>query len=152
MTLMAGSATTATPGSDLSVSADEFEVAHLERLLATEQPTALWWADLARLVDRLTDRLWEHRTAVEGPGGLHAELLEVQPRLAPAVERLELDHADMADRLVAARTLIGECAGDPDMVPLAMAEIGEIHDRLVSHQKRAATVVHDAHCVDIGGE
>ncbi len=158
MTLLAGDATVAVPAplsivpAQPTVSADEFELADLDRLLAVEAPTAMWWAKAAKLVDRLTERMWEHRTQVEGPNGLHSELIAEQPRVAPAVERLEADHLDLADRFVATRSLIGECAGDPDMVSLVKTEIAEIKDRLESHQKRASAVVHDAHNVDIGGE
>ncbi len=158
MTLLAGDATVAVPAALAIVpeqatrSADEFELADLDRLLAVEAPTALWWAKAAKLVDRLTDRMWEHRTQVEGPHGLHAELIAEQPRVAPAIERLEADHAELAERFTATRSLIGECAGDPDMVPLVKTEIAEIRDQLESHQKRASAVVHEAHNVDIGGE
>ncbi len=170
MTLMAGDATTAPSAPALNsqpslvdnasvpsipaprVSADEFDMARLDQVLSVEAPTAVWWADAAKLLDHLSDRMFEHRTTVEGPHGLHQELIDTQPRLAPAVDRLERDHAELADRMVAARLLVGERAGDPDGVGTVLASLTEIRDQLNAHQRRANTVLHDAHCVDIGGE
>ncbi|MEZ5117783.1 MAG: hypothetical protein R2737_16100 [Candidatus Nanopelagicales bacterium] len=133
-------------------SADEIELARVQQLLQVTKPTGVWWAELAHRLDGLSDRMWEHRAAVEGPGGLHSQILADEPRLAAQIDRLEREHSDLADRLLATRLLVGRHAGDPRRAATVVTAVADLLARLRSHQRRAREIVYDAYLVDLGGE
>ncbi len=124
----------------------------IELHLAEPEPGALWWVELVAYLDGLDDALAMHRADVEGPGGLHAQVLTDAPRVAPAVARLEIEHDRLADQIREARLRVGAISGDPDGVGEAVAATRELVQRLRRHQSDADDVVHEAYRVDIGGE
>lgn len=128
------------------------ELDRIEVHLAEPDPGALWWVELVGYLDRLDDALAVHRADVEGPGGLHAQVLTDAPRVAPAVARLEIEHDHLADRIREVRLRVGAMSGDPEGVDEAIESTRELVARLRSHQTAADDVVHEAYRVDIGGE
>lgn len=132
-----------------------FSVADLDRLevhLSEPEPGAVWWVELAGHLDRLDDALALHRADVEGPGGLHAQVLSDAPRVAPAVARLEIEHDRLSVAIRDVRLQVGSISGDPDAVPQAIEATRALVGRLRQHQAEADDLVHEAYRVDIGGE
>ena len=130
-------------------------VSDLDRLelhLAEPDPGAIWWVELAAQLDRLDDAMAVHRADVEGPGGLHAQVLAEAPRVAPTVARLEIEHDRLAVRIRELRLLVGQRSGDPEGVAEVSAEVAELVARLRRHDADADDMVHEAYRVDIGGE
>lgn len=129
--------------------------AELDRIdvhLSEPEPGALWWVELVSYLDRLDDALATHRADVEGPGGLHAQVLNDAPRVAPAVARLEIEHDRLADQIREVRLRVGVISGDPEGVPEAVEATRQLVLRLRRHQVEAEDLVHEAYRVDIGGE
>jgi hypothetical protein len=130
-------------------------VSDLDRIdvhLAEPERSAVWWVELVAYLDRLDDALALHRADVEGPGGLHAQVLADAPRVAPAVARLEIEHDRLSVQIRDARLRVGAIAGDPEAADEAIAITGELVARLRRHQSDADDLVHEAYRVDIGGE
>lgn len=130
-------------------------VSDLDRLelhLAEPDPGAMWWVELAAQLDRLDDALAVHRADVEGPGGLHAQVLAEAPRVAHTVARLEIEHDRLAVTIRELRLLVGQLSGDPDGVAEVSAATAELVARLRRHDSDADDMVHEAYRVDIGGE
>lgn len=128
------------------------ELDRIEVHLAEPEPGALWWVELVAYLDRLDDALALHRADVEGPGGLHAQVLADAPRVAPAVARLEIEHDRLASTIRDVRLQVGQMSGDPEGVPVAIGATRELVRRLRQHRSDAEDVVHEAYRVDIGGE
>ena len=128
------------------------ELDRIEVHLSEPDPGALWWVELVGHLDRLDDALAMHRADVEGPGGLHAQVLSDAPRVAPAVARLEIEHDRLADQIREARLRVGAISGDPEGVDEAITATRELVQRLRRHQSDADDLVHEAYRVDIGGE
>jgi hypothetical protein len=133
-------------------SADDALLERTRALLQVTRPSASWWVELVGRLDHIGDRIWEHRATVEGTHGLHRQIVDEAPRLAPHVSRLERDHDDIETRLAEVRTLVARSSGDPRRAPVAITAVADLLDRLERHQRRAREVLHQAYQVDLGGE
>jgi hypothetical protein len=133
-----------------AITAIELDV--IQEHLATTDRSALWWVTLTHQVDAFDDHLARHRADVEGPGGLHAQVLADSPRMAPEVARLEIEHDRLGDLIRQIRMRVGELAGDPAATDEAVALVSDLVDRLRRHDEAAASLLHEAYRVDIGGE
>jgi hypothetical protein len=121
--------------------------------LVREAPrNASWWVEVAMRLDDLDDRLALHRAEVEGPQGLHAQILEDSPRVATSVARLEIAHDGLADTIRLLRIQVGLVSGDPDQTDAVASAVLDLVDRLRKHSSAAADVLHEAYRVDVGGE
>lgn len=120
--------------------------------LAETDHGALWWVTLTNQVDAFDDHLARHRADVEGPGGLHAQVLADSPRMAPEVARLEIEHDRLGDLIRQIRLRVGELAGDPAASDEAIGLVSDLVDRLRRHDEAAESLLHEAYRVDIGGE
>lgn len=139
---------------DSDTAADEFSVAPLEELLTdtVRAGSGVWWAAMARQIEVVGEALQYHRAATEGGHGLHAEVLLEAPRLAQRLGRLDEEHADLAEQIVALRGAIAEAAGQPGAHSVVIASALVTVARIRSHQSLAYNVVLDATNVDLGGE
>jgi hypothetical protein len=120
--------------------------------LSDTDHNALWWVALTQQVDAFDDHLARHRADVEGPGGLHSQVLADAPRMAPEVARLEIEHDRLGDLIRQIRIRVGELAGDPASTDEAIALVSDLVQRLRRHDEAAASLLHEAYRVDIGGE
>lgn len=102
---------------------------------------------------RLRHTIEEHIAQVEAPDGLHAQVLQDEPRLASRVRRLVTDHEILRDRVSAVIALSDRpCGSAPD--PLIRAVRGEallVLDLLERHRQRGADLMFEAYAQDIGG-
>ena len=85
----------------------------------------------------LSDAIAEHLAVTEGEGGLYAEIVAADPRLAYAVQSLIREHDELR-RLLHSR--LSDCQRD------------EAARTLHRHTRRGNDLVHEAFVVDIGGE
>ena len=129
---------------------EERVLTRINDLLVTRADTGAWWAAIARSVEDLIDVMWEHRTASEGLGGLHGEILEEHPRLAFQVRSIEKDHAELVDEVTQLRSLIAVSIGRPGGVSAVLASATEVVARIRGHQRRARTLVSEAYLRDLG--
>ncbi len=119
----------------------------LNELLVDRSGSATWWAAMASRVETLSRSLWEYR----GSGELHAEITTDEPRLVPAVARLEAEHEMLTSELTGLRSLISKHAGDRGSVAVIVARSTEVIALIRAHQRRSREVVHEAWSVDLGG-
>lgn len=124
----------------------------LATLVSTGPYNATWWVEVALRLDDLDDRLALHRAEVEGPQGLHSQILDDAPRLATSVARLEIAHDGLADSIRLMRIQVGLVSGDPDQAQEVADQVLALVARLRKHGAEAADVLHEAYRVDVGGE
>lgn len=85
----------------------------------------------------LSDAIAEHLAVTEGDGGLYAEIVAADPRLAFAVRSLIREHDELR-RLLHSHLSERQC--------------GEAARMLNRHTRRGNDLVHEAFVADIGGE
>jgi hypothetical protein len=125
----------------------EHEISRLSELLVDRSGSGAWWAAMAQRVESLSRALWE----TNGAGDLHVDITSDEPRLVPAVARLEAEHAMISTEISGLRTLISRHAGDRGAVAVVVARSTEVIALIRAHQRRAREVVHEAWSVDLGG-
>jgi hypothetical protein len=127
----------------------------LERALAgAARGRAQAWADSVRAtLVRVRETFNAHIEATEGADGLYQEVLAQAPRLSGAVNRLQLEHADIASALDEVDNRLDAPMSEAD------ARVESIRDAaitlmglLVRHRQRGADLVYEAYDVEIGGE
>ena len=111
------------------------------------------WAErVGKALRRVGDELDAHVTVTEGADGLYAEMLATAPRLAPAVGRLQAEHADLRAALDHAGARVadvgsaGEDAGG-EAREAVLALLGDF----ARHRQAGADLVYEAYETDIGG-
>lgn len=108
-----------------------------------------WPAEVTGAVRSVILALDNHITTVEEDQGLLPEIVAKAPHLAPSVERIRREHADLRAKAIEVTALAGALPnGDAGAVRRAGLEL--IHD-LHLHRQRGADLVYDAYDVDIGG-
>jgi len=125
----------------------KFAVSSLERAAAAPSGMPTWPAYVRSELERLSDALDHHVSAVEAPDGLLAEMLQTAPRLAPRIDRVRDEHPalrTMVDDTIA----LADSGAEPDDV---RAAIVETLIAVVRHRQHGADLVFDAYNVDIGG-
>jgi hypothetical protein len=127
----------------------------LERALAgAARGRAQAWADSVRAtLVRVCETFTAQIEVTDGADGLYHEVLAQAPRLSGAVNRLQLEHADIASAVAAVDNRLDNPMPDAD------AWVDSIRDAaitlmglLVRHRQRGADLVYGAYVVEIGGE
>ena len=140
----------ATPDQLVGSLAEERELNRLEELLVDRSGSGLWWSAMARRVEATIDAIWAERTAPEGTMSLHAEITAEEPRLVPALARLEADRLALVEEFTSLRMLVSASVGEPGGVARVIAATTEVIALFRSYQRRARAVVYDAYYVDLG--
>lgn len=107
------------------------------------------WLDVVSSAFLTLDRAFQaHCDEVESPEGLFADVLARAPRLAPKVEELRSEHADIARRLAD--------VGKPGTYDYE--DLVELRHKLVAligvigaHRRAGSDLIYEAFNVDIGG-
>ena len=121
----------------------------IDQLTRSPQPEATWWTALAQALDRLEERILEHRA---NHPRLHSQLAFDAPHLADRATTMNRELDGVGQQVQAARSLAGERAGDPDAVRQVSTVTAEVSRRLRRWEQRASDLLHHAYRVDIGGE
>jgi hypothetical protein len=125
-------------------------ILELEQTLAapaTDRVRA-WAADVSAALDQLRAVFEHHVSDTELEGGFFDEILQEEPRLTRAVERMRADHVtisttadDLAERFRGAKA-------DADVEALRAAVLDLIRALLV-HRHRGSELVYEAYNVDL---
>jgi hypothetical protein len=124
--------------------------ADLEEALArpATQDAQDWSSSTADCLALLATAFELHAQQSESPEGLLAEIVEVSPRCAPAVEQIKRDHrdilAELRDLEVRARRS-GDVAQIKDVRERALGQLQAI----ARHRQRGADLIYEAYSVDI---
>ena len=122
-----------------------------DALAAPAGDRSMAWGERVRAtVCRLAADFAEHVDLTEGPGGLHAMILEGDVRLTNAVSALTADHGAVLAEIAALLD-----ATQPPVVPNQVEEVREAGLRLLGHmmrhRQRGADLVYEAYDTDLGG-
>jgi len=127
----------------------------LERALAgAARGRAQAWADSVRAtLVRVRETFTAHIEVTEGADGLYQEVLAQAPRLSGAVNRLQLEHADIASALAEVDNRLDDPVSDADAWVESIRDAAiTLMGLLVRHRQRGADLVYEAYDVEIGGE
>lgn len=108
-----------------------------------------WPEQVTKAVRNLIMALDNHITTVEEDQGLLPEIVAKAPHLAPSVERIRREHAELRAKAIEVTALAGALP-DADRDAVRNAGLELIH-HLHVHRQRGADLVYDAYDVDIGG-
>jgi hypothetical protein len=107
-----------------------------------------WTATVRDRLEELAAAWRVHLAGTEGQDGLFAQILDREPRLAHAVDRMRSDHVALSDALDAADVqLAGATTGAA--VDDARDTLLELLRRFFEHRSRGAELVYDAYDVDL---
>jgi hypothetical protein len=113
---------------------------------------ALWATEVATALDRLRLVFEHHVIDTESEGGFFQEVLDEEPRLTRAVERMRADHVTItttADELTEHLRRVAS-AGDPDAdVDSLRAGLLDLIRALLVHRHRGSELVYEAYNVDL---
>lgn len=121
----------------------------IDQLTRAPRPEAAWWVGLVQALDRLEERILEHRA--HHPR-LHSQLAFDAPHLADRATTMNRELDGVGQQVRAARSLVGDRAGDPGAVREVSTVTAEVARRLRRWEQRASDLLHHAYRVDIGGE
>jgi hypothetical protein len=122
----------------------------LERVLsapAVANP-AVWSTRVRVALDALGAALDNHVAVTEGAGGLFEEIMDREPRLAHAIERVRAGHAPLQRSVADARTRL-EAVDDPAAVAEVRDALLELLRALFTHRHHGAELVYEAYNVDV---
>lgn len=121
----------------------------IDQLTRSPQPEATWWVALGQALDRLEERILEHRA---NHPRLHNQLVTDAPQLADLASTMDRELDVVGQRVREARTVVGEHAGDPSSVAAVSTMTAEVARRLRRWERKASDLLHTAYQVDLGGE
>lgn len=127
-------------------------VALVEAMLGVGRPTAAWWSELVRRLDRLGENLAYDDATACSPGGLYRVVIEEQPRLSADVDALRRQCEALEERVREARRQLGSQSGDPRQASRAVTSVAGVCAATRAYLGRRAALVHEAFAVDLGGE
>jgi hypothetical protein len=113
--------------------------------------TAAWAGDMTPVMLRLRDSVDRHITVTEGSGGLFEQIVTDAPRLAGAVARLHVEHAQFQAEIDEALGKLAETPADPVAMGALREQVTSLIGRIIRHRQRGADLINDAYEVDIGG-
>lgn len=122
----------------------------LEQALTAPAPgrVDVWRARTATALEALRGEWGDHRRVTEADDGLFVEIMDREPRLAHAIERLRHEHRELADEMRAVASALGR-VGDEDGVAGIRTELVQLIARLSLHRHRGVDLVYDAYNTDI---
>jgi hypothetical protein len=126
--------------------------AELEEALArpATQEVKKWSAGVADCLDLLAQAFELHAQHSEGPYGLLAEMVEVAPRSANAVDQIKRDHRDILADIWAVEARAGRCADIAQVQDVREEALGLLQ-AIARHRQRGADLIYEAYSVDIEG-
>ena len=125
-------------------------MADLEGALAAAAPggAAAWGNAVRTTLDHLRAAVDRHVAVTEGAGGLFAEIVERAPRLTPRVDRLRLDHVELAEECASLAERLDGVVGDDSVAQVRDGGVALL-THLVRHRHLGADLVYEAYNVDI---
>jgi hypothetical protein len=125
-------------------------ILELEQALAapaTDRVRA-WTADVSLALDQLRAVFGHHVADTEVDGGFFDEILEEEPRLTRAVERMRADHVTIATTADDLGERFHDAGANADVDALRAAVLDLIRALLV-HRHRGSELVYEAYNVDL---
>jgi hypothetical protein len=125
----------------------------LERAVTAPAPGRVdaWRARSAATLETLLAEWGDHIRLAEAEGGLFDEIMDQEPRLAHAIERLRHEHVELADKLGSAATALERVADESGVAASRAALVGLIGG-LSLHRHRGVDLVYEAYNTDISAD
>jgi hypothetical protein len=110
--------------------------------------TQSWTTRLRRALGDLHTALDNHVEVAEETGGLFEEIMDREPRLTNAIERLRSDHAALMEILAEANRRLASVHDDAGVAEMRELVLGLLHG-IFAHRHRGAELVYEAYNVDV---
>ena len=113
---------------------------------------AAWATEVSAALDRLRSVFEHHVADTESDGGFFDEIMDDEPRLSRAVERMRADHvtiATTADELAERLRALRADAGPTTDVDAIRAGVLDLIRALLVHRHRGSELVYEAYNVDL---
>jgi Hemerythrin HHE cation binding domain len=125
-------------------------ILELEQSLAAPATDRLraWTTDVSASLNQLRAVFEHHVADTEHEGGFFDEILEEEPRLTRAVERMRADHVTIATTADDLAERFRDARDDADVETLRAAVLDLIRALLV-HRHRGSELVYEAYNVDL---
>lgn len=121
--------------------------------LETGAGQAEWLSAVRDSVRALYETLENHQHTAEEDGGTLHDATALKPRLMPAAERLEHEHAEMLHRAAEIEVEIErQIAADDFNIELVRLQSRVLHDVVLLHMLRTDVLIYDAYFRTEGGE
>ena len=122
-------------------------IANVERVAARASSNPTWRSKLLDELDGLRIALDQHVVEVEGEDGILAEMMEVAPRLANKIDKVQAEHPVLSAQV--ARTIeTAQTSEDTDEIRTTILEtLGAV----ARHRQHGADLLYEGYNVDIGG-
>lgn len=121
----------------------------VDQLTRSPRPDATWWVAVVETLDRLEERILEHRSHRRG---LSRQLAFDAPHLAQRASSMDDELDGVRQRLRDVRGVAGRQAGDPGAVGEVSQLAADLARMLRRWERRASDLLHNAYLVDHGGE
>jgi hypothetical protein len=121
----------------------------LEEVISGPASRAGWLDRVEASLGDLRNALDGHIEEVEAPVGLLAEIVAVDPRLAPYAEDLRKDHIDLLGAWVRSEATVRAARNDAATTSMVRRRVTTLLGRLTLHRQAGADLVYEAHSVDI---
>lgn len=125
----------------------------VERAIAAPGPgrASQWVQEVRTQLSTLRDSFARHVEIIEGPGGLHEEILRRAPRLGRMVARLQEDHTGIREAIEEnVASLLPRPGEGGRSVPEIREAVLRLLGRLTRHRQLGADLIYEAYSVDIG--
>jgi hypothetical protein len=121
----------------------------LEEVIAGPASVADWLDRTEASLGDLRRALDGHIEEVEAPQGLLAEIVAVDPRLAPYAGDLRTDHIDLLGAWARAEATVRAARDGAATSAMVRRRATTLLGRLTLHRQAGADLVYEAHSVDI---
>jgi hypothetical protein len=126
-------------------------IAMLRTALGEPVHVAVVWGErVQQELARLVLDFVEHVDVTEGPGGLHATIVEAAPRLSHAADGLTAEHDEIEGEIAALGAVV-EAPVMAEDVEAIKTQGTKLVAHLVRHRQRGADLVYEAFEQDLGG-
>ncbi len=122
-------------------------IANVERVAARASSTPTWREKLLGELDGLRIALDQHVVEVEGEGGILPELMNIAPRLANKIDKVQAEHPVLSTQV--AETI--ENTQESEDVDRIRTTILETLGAIARHRQQGADLLYEGYNVDIGG-
>lgn len=108
-----------------------------------------WQRNVTDALERLRTTWDDHIAKTEADDGFFSQILRDEPRLEAAVNRLQLEHDEMATRTEKLLARCQESALDAEEVEMLRTEVLDLLGQASRHRQHGSDLIYEAYQVDV---
>lgn len=122
----------------------------VERALAVAAGASRTWQEnVTDALERLRTTWEDHIAKTEADDGLFAQILRDEPRLEASINRLQLEHDELATRTGKLLARCEEAALDAEEVEVLRTEVLDLLGRSARHRQHGSDLIYEAYQLDV---